>query len=136
MGSLLDISAAATPVDIGGASVDVRGISAKGLAALMQRFPVLRDAILGKGLDLTPEALAETGPDVVAAIIAAGCGFNGNEKAEGNAADIPLGHQIELLAAILTATLPGGAKKVFGRLGDAAAATGLSLTPSPEPSLT
>jgi hypothetical protein len=57
----------------------------------------------------------------------------GDAKAEAAAANLALGHQVDLLAAIITATLPGGTKKVFDRLETAAAAAGLSLTPSQTP---
>lgn len=130
MASLLEIAAVPVSVPVGGGTIDVCGLSAKGIASLMTRFPMLKDMILGAGVSLGPDEIAGAGPDAVAAIIAAGCGFPGNAAAEEKAAAIPFGIQIEILGAILTATLPGGAKKVFDRLADAASAVGLSQTSS------
>jgi hypothetical protein len=44
----------------------------------------------------------------VAAIIAAGCGYPGDDKAEAIAAKLPLDSQTDFLAAILRLTLPKG----------------------------
>lgn len=136
MASLLDIAPSAATVDVGGVKVAVYGISAKGIANLLGRFPALRAALLGGGLDIDQELIETTGPEVICAIIAAGCGEAGNEKAEAIAAGIPFGLQMEFIGEILKATLPDGAKNVFDRLGAAAAAVGLSQTPSPTPSPT
>lgn len=133
MGSLLDIAGAPRSVAVAGKNVDVFGLSAKSIATLMQRFPAFRDIVLGKGLDLTPELIGEIGPEVTAAIIAHGCNAPG-EQGEAAAASLPIGSQIDLLAEILVATLPGGAKKAFDRLAAAAGVVGLSQTPSPQPS--
>lgn len=134
MVSLLDIAAAPAQVQVGGKPVDIYGISAKGLAALMQRFPSFSDAILGRAVDLSPENILATGPDLAAALMAAGMGKPGDAELEERAANLCIGDQVELLAAILTATLPGGTKKVLDRLGAAASAAGLSLMLSPTPS--
>lgn len=136
MGSLLDIAAAPKSVPIGAVTVDVHGVSAAGIAALMQRLPALKEAILGKGLDLDAETLMRTGPDVVVAVIAAGCGMLGSKEAEAKAESLALGHQLLLVAEILTATFPGGIKNVVDRLAAAAAEAGLSPTPSPPLSAT
>ena len=48
------------------------------------------------------------GGDAVAAIIAAGCGYPGDEKAEVVAGQLSLDAQADLLASILRLTLPKG----------------------------
>ena len=63
-----------------GTSVAVHGISAKGVAHLLGRFPELR--MLMTGQDVEADQLMAMGGDAVAAIIAAGCGYPGDEKAE------------------------------------------------------
>lgn len=136
MASLLDIAPSAATVDVGGVKVPVPGISAQGLASLLSSFPAIRTALLGGGLTIDEDLLMNTGPDAVAAIIAAGCGLPANAEAEAMAASLPFGVQMEFLGEILKATLPDGSKKVFDRLGAAAAAVGLSQTPSPTPSPT
>jgi len=136
MASLLDIAAAAVPVEINGVKLEVSGLSAKKIAALAVRFPLFAAALGGGNADLTSETIVEVGPEFVAAAIAAGCGFAGDPKAEAIAADMAVGHQVEIMAVILEQTLPGGSKKVYDRLGAAATAVGLLQTPSPEASAT
>lgn len=136
MSSLLDIIAAPAKVTVAGVAVDVYGISAKGLAMLMQRFEMFNDLITGKGLDLSTDDLMKIGPEAIAAFIAAGCGAPGDEAHEKVADSLPIGDQVDLVTDIWKATLPGGTKKVIDRLMDLAAAAGLSTTPSPRQSPT
>ncbi len=103
MVSLLDIALTAVVVEIDGAKIDVPGISAAGIVSLLQRFPELRDQLSGGRLNVT--ALS---PQIMAAIIAAGCGNPGDEKAEQCAAQFSLQAQVDLLDAILRRTLPKG----------------------------
>lgn len=106
MVGLVDIAPVVETVDVQGAPVVVRGVSAKGLAHLLGRFPELRKLMTGQEVKL--EELMTMGGDAVAAIIAAGCGYPGNETAEDVAGKIPLGAQADLLAAVLRLTLPQG----------------------------
>jgi len=55
-----------------GAEVAVHGVSAKGLAYLLGRFPDLRRLMSGQ--DVGVDQLPAAGGDAVEAIIAAGCG--------------------------------------------------------------
>lgn len=106
MAGLLDIAPAVEAVEIRGNAVDVYGVSVKGIAYLLQRFPELRMMMSGKSVD--PEALLAVGGDAVAAIIAAGTGYPGDKQAEEIAGKLALDEQADLLAAIVKLTMPGG----------------------------
>lgn len=106
MVSLVDLAPARESVSVAGAPIEVHGISASGLAYLLGRFPDLRKLMTGMEVD-TPQLLA-IGGEAVAAIIAAGCGYPGDEKAEAVAAKLSLDNQADFLTAILRLTLPKG----------------------------
>ena len=106
MVSLIDIAPTTETVDVQGAAVAVHGISAKGVAYVLGRFPELRRLMSGQTVDV--EQLMAMGGDAVAAIIAAGCGYPADEKAEAVAGSLAIDIQADLLAAILRVTLPSG----------------------------
>ena len=106
MAGLVDIAAVTEKVTVAGTEIDVPGVSAAGVAALLVRFPELRKMM--SGVEVTPEDLLKAGPGALAAILAAGTGAPGDVEAEAAAARLPLGDQTDLLAAILRVTLPGG----------------------------
>jgi hypothetical protein len=106
MVGLIDIAPNVETVDVQGKSVTVHGVSAKGVAHLLGRFPELR--MLMTGQDVETAKLMTMGGDAVAAIIAAGCGYPGDEKAETVAGRLSIDAQADLLAAILRLTLPVG----------------------------
>ena len=81
MVGLIDIAPSVETVDVQGASVAVHGVSAKGIAHLLGRFPELR--MLMTGQQVETEQLMAMGGDAVAAIIAAGCGYPGDETGRG-----------------------------------------------------
>lgn len=105
MVGLLDIAPVIDTVEVNGESVSVPGISVEGIVSLLRRFPVLND-MASKGISV--EGLYAMGPDVVAAVIAAGCGNPGNEQVEQIAKLLNLQAQIDLLNAILKRTMPKG----------------------------
>ena len=104
MVGLVDIAPAIECVEVQGTPVSVHGISAKGLAGLLGRYPELR--MLMTGQEVGTDQLLAMGGDAVAAIIAAGCGYPADEKAESVAAKLALDAQADLLAVILRLTLP------------------------------
>ena len=106
MVSLIDIAPTTETVNVQGAAVAVHGISAKGVAYVLGRFPELRRLMSGQTVDV--EQLMAMGGDAVAAIIAAGCGYPADEKAEAVAGSLAIDIQADLLAAILRVTLPSG----------------------------
>ena len=106
MVGLIDIAPSVETIGVQGAPVAVHGVSAKGVAHLMGRFPELR--MLMTGQEVQTEQLLAMGGDAVAAIIAAGCGYPGDEKAEAVAGRLSIDAQADLLAATLRLTLPVG----------------------------
>jgi hypothetical protein len=60
------------------------------------------------GQEVQADQLLAMGGDAVAAIIAAGCGYPGDNTAETIAGTLSLDVQADLLAAILRLTLPKG----------------------------
>ena len=106
MASLLDVIPAGARVSVRGVEVEVSGVSAKGAALLLARFPELRDLMVGKSVDVS--ALLAMGGDAVSAVIAAGCGKPGDAAMEAVADGLGLDEQADLLSAILKLTMPGG----------------------------
>ena len=124
--SRLDIAPLRRSVRIGASddeSVWVSGISAMGIASLLDRFPDLRK--LMTGVEVSSEELMKLGTGIVAAIIAAGCGHPGHPKAEENAANFPIGVQADLLAAVVELTMPNGIGPLVEKLSGLSGALGL-----------
>ena len=138
MVGLIDIAPKGETVEVQGASVAVHGISAKGIAHLLGRFPDLRKLMTGQQVEA--QQLMAMGGDAVAAIIAAGCGYPGDEKAESVADKLAIDAQADLLAAIVRLTLPVGlgpfVEKLtaLGGLLDAAPSVTAQASNSPKPS--
>jgi len=116
MPGLKDIAPSFTSVTVKGVPIAVSGISAEGIAYLFHRFPVVRELISGKALELSPEDLLRLGPDAVGALIATGCGDINDPDAEKAAKALPLEAQVDLLEAIIGETMPSGAGPFVERL--------------------
>lgn len=110
MAGLLDIAPATEQV----AGVAVYGVSARGLAHLLGKFPELRKAMSGVGVSM--EDVAKAAPDAISAIIAAGVGKPGDEETEELADRLPLEVQAEFLEAIIRLTMPKGVNPFLQRL--------------------
>lgn len=123
--SLLDLAGVGRTVSVRGLDIPVTGISARGLAVLFARFPSLVDAVTGAGLDLS--SLADLGPDVLAAVIAAGTGHPGSEQAEAVAASLSMADQLSLIEAIGQETFAGDAGNFMKRLEALAAGVGVQV---------
>ena len=106
MVGLIDIAPLTKAVTIRNVPVDVSGVSARGIAQLLARFPELRALMAGR--EVAIEGLLALGGDVVAAIIAAGTGVPGDEAAEQAADRLSVDEQADLLVAILELTMPRG----------------------------
>lgn len=106
MAGLRDISLIRETVDVYGTAVDVTGVSAEGIAYLINRFPELRMVMSGKKVE--PARWMELGGKIVAAVIAAGTGAPGNPEDEAQAALLPVGLQIEFIEKIAKLTMPDG----------------------------
>lgn len=138
MVGLIDIAPKVETIDVQGMPVAVHGVSAKGLAILLGRFPELRKLMGGQ--EVEAEQLMAMGGDAIAAIIAAGCGYPGDEKAEAVAERLAIDLQADLIAAILRLTLPAGlgpfVEKLtaLGSLLDAVPSATAPGSKSPQPS--
>ena len=106
MVGLIDIAPLKKTVTIRDVAVDVSGVSARGIAQLLARFPELRALVTGR--EVAIENLLSLGGDVVAAIIAAGTGVPGDTAAEQAADKLSVDEQADLLVAILELTMPRG----------------------------
>ena len=106
MVGLLDIAPATEQVAVRGQKLPVYGVSAKGIAYLLSRFPDLRLMMTGRAVDV--ERLLEMGGDAVEAIIASGLGHPGEEDYERAAGKLSLEEQADILSAVLRLTLPNG----------------------------
>ncbi|KLK91424.1 hypothetical protein AA309_20225 [Microvirga vignae] len=106
MSGLLAIAPVNETVTVQGVKIHVYGVSLEGAADLLNRFPELRALFTGR--DVPVADLAAKAPAAVAAIIAAGIGYPGDEEQEHAARRLPLEAQLDLLAPILKLTLPNG----------------------------
>lgn len=106
MADLLDLAPASEFVTVRGIQIETPGVSAKGLARLLSRFPDFRALVTGAQFET--DKLLELGGDTVAAIIAAGIGHPGEAKYEKAAEALTLGEQADLLDAIKRVTMPQG----------------------------
>jgi hypothetical protein len=114
MASLLDIAPLTETVSVRGTDIPVTGVSAKGIAHIMARFPEVREMMVGR--EVSVDRLIELGGDAVGAIIAAGTGNPGDPDHERIAAGLLLEEQADLLAVILRVTLPKGVGPLVEKL--------------------
>ena len=106
MGSLLELKPRAIKVKVDGTDVDVYGISIKGAIDVLGQFPTLQKIF--SDIDVKPDDLMALIGDAAAPVIAAGCGFAGDKKAEEIARKLDLGTQAEFVTAIWELTFPKG----------------------------
>jgi hypothetical protein len=128
MVGLLDIADLTREVEVRGTKISVTGISTKGVASLLDKFPDLRKIVAQRSDEVSAESLVAQVPDAVAAVIAAGCGYPGNEEAMDKAAMLSVGEQAEIIDAIFQITFPQGIAPFMEKLTRFAAA----VSPTPE----
>ena len=137
MVGLVDIAPITSSVTIRGQDITITGVSARGIASLLARFPELRALVTGREVAL--DELLKLGGDVIAAIIAAGTGTPGDAQTEAAADNLTLEEQADLLAAIVELTMPRGLGPLvekLSRLGLLAGggASAMQAATSPQPS--
>jgi len=106
MPGLVDIGPMYEEVDIGSAKIEVSGITAEGAFHLLRRFPEIRKAMSGVSVDV--EELMGLGPEIISAVIAAGIGFPNDKVQEAAARKLSIGHQVDVVSAILRVSFPKG----------------------------
>ena len=106
MVGLVDIAPVTSTVSMRGQDITITGVSARGIALLLARFPELRAVMTGREVAL--DDLLKLGGDVIAAIIASGTGAPGDVQAEAGADNLTLEEQADLLGAIVELTMPRG----------------------------
>ena len=106
MVGLVDIAPVTSTILVRGQDITITGVSARGIALLLARFPELRAVITGR--EVAMDDLLKLGGDVIAAIIAAGTGVPGDAQAEAAADNLTLEEQADLLGAIVELTMPRG----------------------------
>lgn len=116
MPGLADIATATDTVPVAGVNVTVFGVSARGIAVLLQRFPLVRQVLSGKTADLTAEKIVELIPDAIPVLIAAGTGNPGNAEEEARADKLGVEDQWNLLQKIFALTMPGGVGPFVAKL--------------------
>lgn len=88
--------------------VDVIGISARGIAVLVSKFPVLLRILATGSKNVSFDEIKKAAPDAVAAIIAAACGGLEDPAAEAAADRLPIGVQMKIFKAMGKVTFPDG----------------------------
>ena len=136
MVGLVDIAPITSSVTIRGQDITITGVSARGIASLLARFPELRALVTGREVAL--DELLKLGGDVIAAIFAAGTGTPGDAQTEAAADNLTLEEQADVLAAIVELTMPRGLGPLVERLSRlgllAGGASAMQATTSPQPS--
>lgn len=105
MPGLLDVVPAEDEITLGDKTYKLRGVSVRGIAALLRRYPEVRKLFSGV-------PLGEQGPadllDAMPAILAAGVGELGNVERETEFDALPIEALIDGLAKVMRLTMPGG----------------------------
>lgn len=128
MSSLADLAGVGRDVEIRGRKVTVTGVSARGLATLFRRFPELVGAVTGAGLNIA--SLVEMGPEVLAAVIAAGTGSPDDPDAEAVADRLGMSDQLALIEAIILESFGGDPEGFMKRLEGLAGGLGVQTGPA------
>lgn len=102
---LLEILPAGKRVKIGRGEVEVCGISLNDTGVLIRRFPELVGGLLGG--TMTADLILREVPEAFPALLAAGIGRAGDEKAEQQLGRLPAIQQLTLLDEILSETMGG-----------------------------
>lgn len=104
MVGLLDIAEARPEtVSIRGQDVEIYGLSALMIANIVRSHEELADILDGIAA-FSPKIIVDAGPEVVAEIIAAGCGKPGDVRYVEKAATLSAGEQYDVIAKILEVT--------------------------------
>lgn len=130
MPGLLDIAPTTETVKIRGVEITVHGISAKGIAHLLAKYPEIRKLLSGRTVE--NDDLIGLGADIVSAIIAAGVGHPGETDYEEAAATLNISEQADILERVIALTMPQGVNPFMDRLMGLMGKVGLQAEASPK----
>lgn len=117
-------------VEVGGHAVEISPVSLASLVRILRRYPAAVKVLFGGG-DVA-ETLVGCGPEMIAALLAAATGHEGEPEVERRIADLPEEWQADLLAEAVRLTLPDGRLDAFlARLARVGEAMGLKALPQP-----
>lgn len=136
MVSLVDIGPSKGVVEVRGQSVDINGLTASHIVAILMQFPEVRKILAEKEADLG--MLISQFPLAVGMIIAAGTGKAGDKATVDVAMELGVGEQYVILEKIVELTFPKGVKSFLDGVNAAMASAGVrgwdQATKSPAPS--
>lgn len=93
-------------LDAKSVDLDIAGLELSDVAGLLVRFPDLRSAVEGGGIDLA-SIIQDVVPDAVPIIISTACGTPG-KKGEAKARSIGGHNQLKVLRKVVSLTFPEG----------------------------
>lgn len=128
--SIFDIAPASETVSINGNDVKVVGVPLRIVVQIAKDAPELLALLMGGGLDAA--AFISKAPEMVELVIAAGFGEPDNAEVRKHAGALPLDTQVDLLTAILKATMGGGAGPFIVKLAKARAMLTVEEEKEPE----
>jgi hypothetical protein len=103
---LVDIAIPTEAVNIGPYVLHPRGISIADVFLILQRFPILQEAVLKGGMDFSDAIVVA--PQATGPILAASMGQLGNADAEIKLGDLSMEAQLDMLEAIGRLTFRSG----------------------------
>lgn len=119
MTGLLDIGELTSTVEVRGVQLTVKGIAAKDILLLLQDFPEMRKLMSGGNVTLTAELLIAQIPGALSHIVAAACGYGGdNEEALRKAESLTLGEQTAIIREAWKLTFPQGTQSFLDALSE------------------
>lgn len=127
MASLLDIAPKYAEIE----GVTVPGISAEGIAHILNQFPEIQRLVQGR--DVPAEEIMQRFPLAVSVIIAAGCGHPGDKDHEAAAARLSIETQLDFLQTIMRVTFPNGLMSFVERVTRLASGLDVENPPTKAP---
>lgn len=123
MVSLVDIGPSKGVVELRGQSVDINGLTASHIVAILMQFPEVRKILAEKEADLG--MLISQFPLAVGMIIAAGTGKEGDQATIDVAMALAVGEQYDILSKLMELTFPKGVKSFLDGVNAAMASAGV-----------
>lgn len=123
MVSLVDIGPSQASVELRGKTVELNGLTASHLVAIMISFPEVRKVLAEKEADLG--MLITQFPIAVAMIIASGTGKDGDQDTIDFAETLSVGEQYEIVSKLMELTFPKGVKSFLDGVNAALRSAGV-----------